>query len=351
MITNVVSANTLLNRVNVETNYGDRSFFLINGDLLLDDGDLYIVNTYENSSGEKYGDFVSLIKEKYQASYLNDKPIYYLKDGGYIGLSIPKDRNRNPILLFVHTKLKEGEEISKDLYESIIKGIYASLASLELSGYQFHTISFPVLLRKGISHIYKDAASILIKNSISWLKKSLSTNTIRYYVYLKEDAEEWNQALDGALGRKAIDPNYDEEVSGLRNFILSLINYFPKQSILYEDTILPLQNTLMRENISPEIVASFGRKLAESLSEEMLGQQSISFNKNLKLLEDLQFDPLFIQTLYQIRSFGNSSIHRSKITYGINTMETEDLKILLIIIKKLIVYYQEKVWSNRLETN
>lgn len=340
--------NTVINRVIIESNKGDRSFTLVEGDLLQDDGDLIVVNTYENEHGEIEGDFAQVLKEQFHLGESQERPVFYLENGGYISFIESVDKEAKKMLI-LHSKLKEGEPISQQLYETMIKGLFSSLVSLEISGFAFTTVSFPVLLRKGINGVYNEAASTLIQQAVKWLKKSSCTNTIRYYVYLENDSTLWHEAIERSLGRSVVNANIDEDISRLRTYLLGLIYSFPKEEAVYHDTLVPLQNALNRDSISPEVVAAFGRKLAESLCESITGNTDVTFNINLSTIKNKEnIDPFFIQCLYQIKAYGNTSIHRSKSIYGSDSLTSEDLKILLLILKKILLEYQKKIMQNRI---
>lgn len=332
--------NEMINRVIIESNRGDKSFILIKGNLLRDDGDLIVVNTYEDMNGNIIGDFSQMVKEQFHLANAKERTIFFLENGGSVNL-IESSSDTSIRILILHSRLREGEPISKELYEKLIKGLFSALVSLEVSGYRFSTISLPVLLRKGISHIHNEAAAILIQHAVKWLKTSKYTNTIRYYVYEKGDQNKWNDAIEQTLGRSVVNATIDEQVSKLRIYLLALIYSFPKDEAVYQDTLVPLQNALNRELISPEVVAAFGRKLAESLCEKMTGNTKVSFNVNLSTLKKAgNLDPFFLQCLYQIKAYGNTSIHRSNPIYGSDTLTLDDLKILLIILKKILLAYQ-----------
>ena len=248
--------NTVINKVIIESNQGDRSFTLVEGDLLQDDGDLIVVNTYENEHGEMEGDFAEVVKNKFQLIEAKERPIFYLENGGYMSLIEPAHKD-SKMMLILHSKLKEGEPISKELYETMIKGLFSALVSLEISGYRFATVSFPVLLRKGINGIYDEAAATLIQHAVKWLKKSSYTNTIRYYVYLENDSVLWNESIERSLGRSVVNANIDEEMSRLRIYLLGLIYSFPKEEAVYQDTLVPLQHALNRDSDQPRSCSCF----------------------------------------------------------------------------------------------
>ncbi|MBO1514350.1 DUF4145 domain-containing protein [Metabacillus bambusae] len=341
--------NTLRNRVIIETNHGERSFFLVEGDLLLDDGNLMVVNSYENEYGETTGDFVDLLNIHFDVDFIKEKPVFFLENGGYISLveTLTNKGLDKRMILILHSKLEEGKAINRSIYESLIKGLFSALTSLELTGYKFESVSFPVLLRKGLNGIYNEAAEVLIKYAVEWLKKSIHTNTIRYYVFHHDEVELWNKAIEYSLGRSIVYAK-ENEINILRYYILGLIYSFPKEESVYHDTLIPLQNALNRDQISPEIVAAFSRKLAESLCELITNHYDVSFDTNISTLKkNGNIDPIFIQCLYQIKAFGNTSIHRSRPNFGTDKIIAEDLKILLFILKKLLIKYEEILVLNR----
>lgn len=333
----------LINRVNIESKHGDRSFILLKGDILKDDGDLIVVNTYKSDIGETVGDFVSFVS----ACEAKEQQVYVLENGSTISL-LEKSQLNFKRMLILNTNLLEGEQLAKESYECFIKGLFSSLAALELLGYQFPTISLPILLRKGLSGNYYNEAAILINHAVEWLKRSSYTNTIRYYVYLEQDMEIWNEAIEHTLGRSVVNPNENEDSSRLRQYILGVISTFPKDEVVYKDTLVPLQIALSRDTISPHVVAAFGRKLAETFCELITGKVDVTFNTNLASMRDMaEFDSFFIQSLYQIKAFGNTSIHRTQPKYVTNEMDPDDFNILLSILIKILLVYENRIFQHR----
>jgi hypothetical protein len=337
------SSNSLINRAIIESRFGDRSFILVEGDLLKDDGDLIVVNTYRNDDGEVTGDFADVIATKLEMADAFERPIFFLENGGTINL-IQGENKSSQKLLVIHTNLKEGQPISAELYAEMIRGLFSAIVALEVAGYRFSNISFPVLFRKGIGSIYNEAAKTLIKYAVQWLKQSNYTNSIRYFVYIGNEVVQWNEAIERSLGRSVVNAAVDEEVSRLRLYLLGLISSFPREQAVYQDTLVPLQNALNREMISPEVVAAFGRKLAESLCETITGNTEASFNANLSAMKHSgKHDLFFIQNLYQMKAYGNTSVHRSNPIYGTDKLSSDDLKILLLILKDILGEYERNI--------
>lgn len=338
----VMLENNLLNKVIIESLKGDRSFVLIKGDIYKDDGELIVVNTYEES-GQIVGDF-SNAKEKFKLTEAKERIVFFLENGGHISI-LESENPSDKKLLFLHSKLNESEQTSIDLYEEMIKGLFSALVSLEVSGYKFPTISLPVLLRKKIENIYNEAASVLINHASVWLKKSSFTHSIRYYVWVENDDIQWNAAIEHSLGRSPVNTLIDNELSDLRKYVLGELFTFPKVNSVYQDTIIPLQNGLNQDMISPEMIASFGRKLAESLCEMISGNSHDTFDKNLTLIKNnnLISDTFFLQCLYQIKAYGNTSIHPTKAQNDLFKINADDLKILLLILDKIQFEYRKRM--------
>ncbi|MEK4230855.1 hypothetical protein [Solibacillus sp. FSL H8-0538] len=319
--------NLLINQVLIESKYGNRSFNLILGDLLQDDGQLLVLNVYEED-GAPDGDFMPFIEQHKN----NEKPLIFLRNGGIITFI-----NAQQPILVVYSKLQEGIPISPTMYDEFIQSIFSAVLRLELEGKQFNTIALPVIFRKGIGAIYEDAANTLISYAAKWLKQSQFTKSIRYYVYLKDDMPVWDAALNTALGRMIIDLSEHGELQQIRRVVLSEIERFSKQHVAYQDTLIPIRDALERPQMTVEVIAAFTRKLAETLCVELTGDAHATFDANIfTLIQQKIHSQLFIQRLYLVKAFGNSSIHRATTeNYPIQTT-IDDLKILLIILLQLI---------------
>ena len=320
----MIQKNKLVNQVLVETKAGNRSVNLMQGDILQDDGQLTVLNVYEEA-GVITGDFSAQLQD------VEERVMRYNHDGGHISYS---DGAKRRITIYV--KKKEQDEMLIEDYEYYIQSVFSVIMLLELEGCEFQTIALPVLFRKTILPIHEQAIQVLLKQAEHWLEQSLHTRAIRYYVYLPEDMELWNTSLDNVLGRPSLDISEVGEVQQIRQLLVKELDQFSQFDAIYWDTLMPLRDVLQKPQLTLEVVAAFARKLAEGLCEQLFGIEENSFDLQIRYLSlQKKVDHTFIQQLYLVKAFGNSAVHR---TNRLQLMQTkvEDLQILLLLILQLI---------------
>ena len=335
--------NELKNRVIVESLEGDRAFLLFKGDIFSERADVYIFNSYKGNSGM----LLEELKKRYQMEVIPETPFYFSTDGKKVG-KIKLDDGR--IILVLHSELVEYEAITIEQYQSFMETVFTSLTALESFGEQFETVAFPVLLRNALSNIYTEAVKVLIEKATQWLKESEHTTTIKYVLYENGDARIWNDNLNQVLGRRAINITEFPDLVHYKNKALSILQQLDQRFTYWEDTLLPLQNALQSRDFRPEVVAAFSRKLLEVYCQERSRAEGnneeglegyLHYIRQNKLL-----NPWVMQTLYQIRSFGNPSIHRPDPLFGPKNMSEQDVTVLLICLCKLLELLYELVSVN-----
>lgn len=328
-----MAINKLKNRMIVENPSGDRAFLLLEGDIFQERAEVYIFNAYQNDGGKLIED----LKEVYGVDKIHETPFYSAPNGITVA-KIKMDNGR--VILILRTNLVEYEGISVDQYKSFIDIVYTSLMAIETMGEKFESIAFPVLFRNGISEIYPEAIKILAEKSTEWLKKSASTKAIKMVLYDKSDAEMWSENLNNVLGRKTIDSQDKVMLNQFKHKAMVILQSMSKKLPYWEDTLLPLRDSLQRQDFRPEVIAAFSRKLLEVFCIELCKTHGNHSNSLEDALKYIRFNSLLngwaVQNLYQIRSFGNPSIHRSETVFGPKSMNDRDVAILLIDVCKLL---------------
>jgi hypothetical protein len=340
--------NGLINRVIVESSEGDRAFLLLEGDIFLEQADVYIFNTYSNDSGM----LLKKLKEYYHEEEIPENPFYFSPDGTKVGRV--KLKNGRTILI-LHPEVVDGELIQAERYQSIMHTVFASLHALEIFGEDFETVAFPVLLRNSLSNIYPEAVKILIEKSTSWLKESENTKTIKYVLYENGDDAIWNDHLNMVLDRRVVPIDEFSDLYQYKNKALSILQLIDKRFPSWEDTMLPIQNALQRKDFRPEVVAAFSRKLLEVFCLEKVKDDAALHDRSLEgclkyIRENSLLNQWEIQTLYLVRSFGNPSIHRPEPVMGPIKMSEKDVTILLLSLCKLLELLYEQISEQYLFT-
>lgn len=344
--------NKVLNQLVIDVPQGTRTFFLNFGDMLLDDSDMWIVTVYDNPDIGTYGDFKFGIEEHFGLHTWEEKRILTLDNEGWVGRLQTGEANvQAPVILPVHTRTQEEEPVTLEDYEHYVKGAFSAVSALEFQGMIIRSIALPVLVRKGINDLYSEATEILIKYATKFLKQSSNVETIRYYVYHEhqEDAKHWNEAFDRVLGRVFIDASKDGIIESLRKEIITVIESFPKGNDTWDSTLRTLKDSLTNSSgIRPESIGTYGRKLAEIISNDLCTKEHIELDRKLtnnirKLDENHLLISWFNQYLHTLRIFGNASVHTTEGTkpkYGPKKIQPEDLLVLLASLLRVLKFYK-----------
>ncbi|MEH6934258.1 hypothetical protein [Bacillus sp. JJ783] len=344
----------IINRVIVDSTFGDRSFLLCKGDLLESSGDgAIVITTYKNESGQIYGELVESIRQRMNIDTLKIDPFYHVNDQVFIGYTILQEGKQDKFVLTINFNRTHDILFSKEEYEELIEGVFATLAALEFSGYRFSSIALPVIGRKGLVGNYSAEITTLLEHATRWLKKSKYTKTIYYCIYLDEDVEIWNATLNQVLGRSIIPLHYSKEMDQIQKELLNILDSIPKSDAFWEDTFLPLRTALQRVNeIQFETLAAFGRKFAENTCQnlcELTGTGTELFDMNLRNIKNNNvLNRSMSQYMYGLRSFGNPAIHRTATLIGENRPTEEDIYVLLLMLRKILKLYGLLIYNQKL---
>ncbi|MEN3768982.1 DUF4145 domain-containing protein [Priestia megaterium] len=353
--------NKILKKILLETGQEDRSFLLLHGDLLQDEGDVVIITIHDNAD-QSQGDLYEAVKKKYGIDLWEERKIYLLEGGGWIGeVKIDYgDSHHKPIILTLHTGLPEGTVFEMETYEKYVKGTFAALAALEFEGANFRDVALPVLIRKGLENNYEEAIQFLIKYATSWLKKSFHLKAIKYYIYHSEDAGKWDNAMEKVLSRTYVSYQKSGIIHQLRREIIIVIDTFKKEKGLDYHLLLALRKSLSTQDkgLSKEVGIN-ARTLAEVIvkylceKEPSIGRRpkedlsrTIQFLKEEKIISEL-----LSQYLHALRSFGNFMAHtdrNNEYKYSISHIQEDDELFFLSTLLRTLRYYARILKPNKL---
>ncbi|PFK46554.1 hypothetical protein COI93_04320 [Bacillus cereus] len=344
--------NKILKKLLLDTVHGDRSFLLLQGDLLQDEGDVIVITIHDQGDSPQ-GDLYDLVKEKFDIDHWHEKEIYFLGDHGWIGEVHYEHREgrHNPVILTLHTGLPEGTIFEITAYEKYVKGTFAALAALEFEGRSFRELALPVLIRKGLEENYEEAIQCLIKHATSWLKSSKCSETIKYYIHKPEDAMKWEESMESVLSRTYVSYSKAGIVDQLRKEVLTVIDTYKKEEYLWREVLSPLRNSLsmQKDRISPD-TKRVARSLAEVIVKLICEKQGIPFHlqasnltSTIETLKRSDIIPeLAAQYLHVLRTFGNKKSHidnSDQFKYPIRTLGEDDEILLLSTILRSLRYY------------
>lgn len=325
--------NEVKNCVIVETAAGDSTFFLQEGDIFQTRADVYIFNSYRSNESM----LIHQLQQHFQLDTMHAVPFYFAGVGEEVRLIQIKN---GPTFLILYSDVALTDLLSIETYERYIRLAFTALSALESLHEPFQTVAFPVLYRNCIRLIYKEAVSVLIEQTTQWLKRASQTKTVKYVLFEPGDADIWNENLNELLGRKIMPIHKFSQIEMFRNRALANLSRVDRSVSYWDDTIMPLRSALQRSDFRPEVVAAFSRKLLEVYCVDQIDKTKVLDDKLDTYLKYMRshhiVTNLKLQDLYQIRAFGNPSIHKPTGAFSQLAMDDKDVTIMLICLCTLL---------------
>lgn len=111
---------------------------LCKGDLLESSGDgAIVITTYKNESGQIYGELLESIRQSMNIDTLKDCSFYHVNDQAFIGYTILQEDKQDKFVLTINFNRTHDILFSKEEYEELIEGVFATLAKIRVFGISF----------------------------------------------------------------------------------------------------------------------------------------------------------------------------------------------------------------------
>ena len=236
-------------------------------------------------------------------------------------------------------------------YVAAVQGTFASIAALEFMGEKFETVSMPLLSGQRLVN-YGHAVSSLLESGTDWLRVSGSGRQLRYFVFNAGEVDEWRKAMDLSLGRLYLDLGKKSILKGLCLEVCSIARRETGCGALdkiCQELVCVLEHP---DRVSPQVVAMYGRKLAERVAALVcfhygLSASDILMNNIEQIAKLKRISSWVLQYLHTLRVFGNESVH-SKAEQKLlvpKELDHSDMTSILSAIRSLLSFY--KTWDNK----
>ena len=347
-MTQAPDAFTTINSVSVETANGYKTFNLVHGDVTAIPTDLLVVSTHGEPRMLPTGLVLDTLHEKYGISI--DPDCHWLSFAEGRWTCFQKQKTKAPFRAILTVRIPQimWQQDPPAFFDEAVRGVFASLASLEYMGQLFPIVSLPVLYGQRLCPEHRPGAvESLIRHGLHWLKKSGHTHTIQFVVYNGHELQEWDQAMNTCMGRSLI-------AAGTDGVINSLCQEIRQQATAQTDTRLqgtlePLAFALAHsDRLYVQSICVFGRKLVEEMLQVLMPLWGLKIQKelmnNIDTLEKAKcVAPWITSYMHSLRVFGNETIHARGETPGYrpHRMEKGDLVSALCAIRALLASWPE----------
>jgi len=341
----VPTESTIINSATVESPKGFRIINLLHTDLILQKTDLLILTT--TTTEERAGLFFDRLKKQCDFPVTELNPLYSLNRNVFTSLLKGNDQTGFKYLLVLSLPKRDQDETMELMSRWINLSILSSLAVLEIQDLNIKSISMPVLrghfLRN--KNEYVALANLLLKTSAVWLKKSEFTTEINIGVYYKDEINQWNDAMNSALGRASV--NKDHLIDEVCKDLNKLIDKHLDSSL--KDALKPLKTYLHQsDEIGIESIFIQGRKLVELIVSDLAKKYNLKISgelmNNIEKFREIKLAPWILSYMHTLRVFGNEGVHvrLDGKTYTPNILSKSDLINGLTAIRALLLFWEEQ---------
>ncbi|ORJ60309.1 hypothetical protein B5V00_08645 [Geothermobacter hydrogeniphilus] len=347
-------SKVLANTTTVESPSGLRSINLCLGDICSSDDEVVAISSHADPFNSLTGMVVSSFIARLNVDFKILYPLLTLPGHSSVGtfqVASPLGKFPGKALFVVRVP---GVETIRDfavdpleVYDDVVWTLFGSLAALEQKDVVFSSLALPLLAgRRGYPG--QKIMEILLKRATTWLKTSRNMKDVNFYLYEESSLGNWNEAMNQALGRKAIDSAKGSVVQALREEILVLLKGCSKfnQGEMAAH-IAPILTALQDKKIYLQLVSTLGRKLVEVIVGRIISERSL-VNKgqlvhNITMLNYEQVvAPWITSHFHALRVFGNEAVHaKNEVRYKPKELRDEDLVAVLTSLRSVVQFYAE----------
>lgn len=339
-----------INSLLVESPKGIKSIDLLHGSVLDAKSDLLVLSTHFRMDLPVSGQVVGAFQEKFQVEINASRE--WLKIAPGIISCIQDLPNGLPYrkLLIMRIADSRSQPDPAGFYVAAVQGTFASIAALEFMGEKFETVSMPVLSGQRLVN-YGHAVSSLLDSGTGWLRISEWGRLLRFFVFNAGEVDEWKKAMDLSLGRLYLDLGKKSVLKGLCLEVCSIARQetsCSQMDKICQELVGVLEHP---DRVSPQVVAMYGRKLAERIaalvcSHYGLPVSDILINNIEQIAKLKKISTWVLQYLHTLRVFGNESVH-SKVEQKLlvpKELDHSDMTSILSSIRSLLSFH--KTWNN-----
>lgn len=365
-------ASTTINRLFIDTPFGDRGFCLIHGDLCDEVADLLIFSAHAGN-GPPGGAVLRALQAHFgpleiaragrvltltgdSPFRLSSEPGLHDSPSGVYALEPCADMpsKRLMMLRMPGAARFSSDSAALDAYRRAVRSVFCAVAALEFNGESFPTISLSVLGHKR-RFDKRETVGILLDVALDWLRVSRHTMAIHFVVWEESELANWSQAMDKVLGRTFLgNDDYGTAAAELRLRLTDQIDVILTsegddgfKQILHElKTVMALSN----KQLSIQHMGLLGRLVAEAMADRLcrdLGiKPSANAFGNIERLQQVPKISKWINSyLHSLRVLGNESVHLAETGQRIpRSLAAGDLVVIFGNLARVLDFY--RLWCN-----
>ena len=336
-----------LNRIEVETRGGNRTFELLCGDIVdLDSGvDLLVVSVQGHNYYPEPGSVIGTLHTQLaiDIARMAEKPDLDFRGAlnCWVARSPERKRFRHILCIEVYGA-RSPEQVIKNLFSNV----FAAIAALESKGYKLRTIAMPLLATRRGDLDVEMVMRAMLDHSLRALEGSRVLRTVQFVVRDEDHALKFSFAMDKVLGRSQVRMPQGAAIRAVRRKIADRIGTVVHMTDTTDSTVFSeLRKAILSDESQPFVLGLAARKVIEFLIKDMVaGKKYKDINSALKQLEEQKDEGPALWILYYmevIRTLGNDSSHMSNSQRHPSSPTQADLELLLMCLLRVLDFWIE----------
>jgi hypothetical protein len=343
-ISRVPIGTRTINSVSIDSPRGYRYFHILHADVFSVPADLTIISTHADPTTPPQGQLVNALQKR--GISIDPTRILLVVDRDTMWTCFQAVGDHDTVRAVLTARMKTSRRLAdpQAYFDTAIRGIFSSVASLEYLGNRFRTINLPVIYGQRIVD-YQAAIESLLRHSLVWLRKSDYTESVNFVVYSSDELGAWNSAMNVTLGRSLVAAGSNEVLKGMTREVIEQL------PALTGGTLSPVVEPLLQalstpDRICVQNVCVFGRKLCELMCADLLRRREYAVSGDLcsnieRLRENVIVAPWICAYMHSLRIFGNETVHeRSAAKYVPKSLDHNDLVAALSAVKSLLAFWR-----------
>lgn len=189
------------NSIQIETQTGLKEFELVHGDItnLPFKVDLLCISAFMNDYKATPTSIIGQLYNKgVDVKKLSQQPKLDFKESLGIWVSEKLDNSIAGNIICVEIMQSDND------FETTLKNLFTAISALEIQGENNRSIAIPLIGSGDQQFDPKIVIPVLLETSLAFLQNSSSVEKVYFVVYSEKKAAKFNEAMNSALGRNAV---------------------------------------------------------------------------------------------------------------------------------------------------
>lgn len=338
-----------VNKIEIDTRSGGRTFELFFGDIIDLEGsiDLLVVSVNRQNYYPTANSVIGTLHRQLSidVGQLARRPARDFRAA--LSCWVSKRLTGQPFKRLLCVEVNHSSD-SEQTIRRVFSNVFATIAALEAKNYHIKTIAMPLLATGRGRHEPEMVMRAMLNHALQALEHSVKLRQINFVIRDETHALQLSDAMDSVLGRSRACMPKGAVIDQVRRKIADRIKTVKQLADTTQaQALTELQAAILSESSRPFAIGVASRKVIEFIARDLMaGAKYKDLNAALKQLADqpaLGIAPWIAHYMEIVRVMGNSSAHMLKTSEREPALPTEaDLELLLLCLLRVLDFWIER---------